>query len=330
MRSRPALPTSDRLSEAPQLPFVTALLFGCGGLALGTNVLLPVDGTNPPEVLGTLAVLSLACAVYALVRGSRFGGAEATVLLVPLMATVTVLTATTELPVAALGNGLVLPVVGAYTVWFVPGRLPRTIHLVGVAAWFVAIVMRGEGLAGLAVTVLLESLVAVEVLRRLRRRLEALSVTDALTGALNLRGVRDEAQRLLRRAGRYGKPLAVVVADLDDLRLVNNTYGHAAGDVLLESVCDHWRGHLRGNDVLGRTGGDEFVMLLPDTGEDEAETRMAELHETSPAGWSWGVASAQPGDDFAKVLELADERMYTRKARHHRDAAARGDEEAGR
>jgi len=319
-----------RRGPVAQLALVTAVLYGCGALALAANVVLPVEGTNPPHVLLTLAGLSAAAAAYALLRGERFGVGEATVLLAAQLTTVVVLTVTTELPVGAFGNGLVLPVVGAYAVWFVPGRIPGVVYALGVLGWFVAIVQRGDGLTGLAVTVLLESVVAVEVLRRLRRRLAALSVTDPLTGALNVRGVRDEADRLMRRARRFGKPLSVVVADLDDLRQVNNTYGHAAGDVLLESVCDHWRAHLRGNDVLGRTGGDEFVMLLPDTDVAEADAVMARLHETSPAGWSWGVATAGPDEHFSSVVERADERMYVRKVRHHEEAARREGEVGGR
>jgi diguanylate cyclase (GGDEF)-like protein len=319
-------PASSRWRSLPQLTVVTAILFGCGSLALLANVVLPVEGANPPLVLAALSLASATCAAYALVRGPRFGPAEATVLLVPLLATIVGLTITTDLTVGALGNGLALPVVGAYAVWFVPGRVSRTLYLLGVVGWFGAVVARDEGLAGLAVTVLLESVVAVEVLRRLRVRLAALSVTDTLTGALNVRGIRDEAERLARRAERFGKPLAVVVADLDDLRLVNNTYGHAAGDVMLESVCDYWRAHLRGNDVLGRTGGDEFVILLPDTDEAKADAIMAALHASSPVGWSWGVATADPGDAFAAVVERADERMYERKARHHRAPGRRRDE----
>jgi diguanylate cyclase (GGDEF)-like protein len=311
----------------PQLATVTAVLFGCGALALLANVVLPVEGTNPPRVLAALAVGSAACAAYALVRGPRFGPAEATALLVPMLTTLVTLTVTTDLAVGALGNGLALPVVGAYAVWFVPGRVSRTLYLLGVLGWFVAVVARDEGLAGLAVTVLLESVVAVEVLRRLRWRLTALSVTDTLTGALNVRGIRDEAERLARRSERFGKPLSVVVADVDDLRVVNNTYGHAAGDVMLESVCDYWRAHLRGNDVLGRTGGDEFVILLPDTDEEQADAIMAALHASSPVGWSWGVATAGPGA-FTAAMERADARMYERKARHH-EASGRPRDEVG-
>ncbi len=307
------MPFTTWVRALPQLPAVTAVLFLCGSAGLLVNVAFPAEGKNPPAVLAVLGVVSFCFGVYAAVRGVRFTQSEAVVMLVPLLAVVTALSITTDLDVAALGNGLALPAIGAYVVWFVPGRVARTLYVLGVLAWFAALLARDAGLGALGFTVLLECLVAVEVLRRLRDRLASLSVTDPLTGALNVRGVRDEAQRLVRRGQRYGKPLSVVVIDLDDLREVNNTYGHAAGDFVLESVCDHWRANLRGNDVLGRTGGDEFVMLLPDTTAERAQTLVAGIEETSPAAWSWGVATLRDGDSLDSVLKRADERMYVRK-----------------
>lgn len=310
------MPDTSRLGALPQLPRVTALLFASGAVGLAANVVLPVDGTNPPAVLATLSTVAALVAAYALGRGRRFSTVEAQVLVVPLLAAIVLLTATTDLPVAALGNGLCLPVVGAYVVWFVPGRRTHALYVAGVVAWYAVLVLRDDGLAGLGLTVLLESIVAVEVLRRLRRRLETLTVTDSLTGALNLRGVREQAARMQGRARRLGRPLVVVVADLDDLREVNNTQGHAAGDALLRSACRHWRENLRAGDALARTGGDEFVLLLPDLEPDAAEPVVADLERTSPVSWSWGLAEVGR-DGFEAALATADARMYDRKRARH-------------
>ncbi|MCL3817318.1 GGDEF domain-containing protein [Aeromicrobium wangtongii] len=144
--------------------------------------------------------------------------------------------------------------------------------------------------------------------------MDRLARTDPLTGTLNRLGITETVDRELHRALRRQRPLAVVAIDLDGLREINNTLGHHAGDQLLETITRHWLGAIRGGDDVGRTGGDEFLFVLPDTREEEAENFVRRMASSSPGAWSAGVAGAEPGDTALSLVERADRRMYVDKA----------------
>jgi diguanylate cyclase (GGDEF)-like protein len=98
------------------------------------------------------------------------------------------------------------------------------------------------------------------------------AATDPLTGIANRRHFAEEAGRIIATAHRHGRPCALLEMDLDGLKAVNDTHGHAVGDELLLAFVRTCRARLREGDVLGRLGGDEFAALLPETTPDQAES----------------------------------------------------------
>jgi diguanylate cyclase (GGDEF)-like protein/PAS domain S-box-containing protein len=146
---------------------------------------------------------------------------------------------------------------------------------------------------------------------------------DALTGVKNLRAFKEEAEVLLRLALRTGTPSALGFLDLDDLKQVNDSLGHAEGDRVLESVGSTLLKSTRSTDVVGRIGGDEFAMLLPNTGLASARTIFDRLHRRFvgvmgdhrwPVGLSVGVAVfASNPPSVSDALSYADSLMYQAK-----------------
>jgi len=164
---------------------------------------------------------------------------------------------------------------------------------------------------------------------------ERLARTDPLTGALNRRSWNEMAEQELQRAQRYRTPFAVLMLDCDRFKRINDEYGHAAGDRLLCKLVQAVDLETRAVDLLGRYGGEEFVVLLPEVGAQEAQQvaerlrqRVAAMSMTTARGAirvtiSLGVAVYQPGDrHLDTLLRRADEALY--QAKHDGRNCVRG------
>ncbi len=161
--------------------------------------------------------------------------------------------------------------------------------------------------------------------RRLLRHQTELSRIDSLTGILNRRAFQEAGDLEINRLRRYGRPLTLAFMDLDDFKAVNDKLGHAAGDAVLTSVAQCLKSELRVTDFVSRLGGDEYGVLLPETGTLGAEKVLSRLKDALlremsiskwPVTFSIGVVtctSAPAG--MQHLLHLADQLMYDAKAR---------------
>lgn len=161
---------------------------------------------------------------------------------------------------------------------------------------------------------------------KLQTQVIHMSLTDPLTGALNRRALEDAAKREIARSNRSGSPLSMIMADLDHFKGVNDTYGHQAGDALLSHIFAKYQKLLRGEDVLARYGGDELVILLPNTDLGQALQVAERLRGCCEAGVfrfnnrsilatsSFGVVGYDPrSDDYDSLVKHADEALYRAK-----------------
>ena len=143
---------------------------------------------------------------------------------------------------------------------------------------------------------------------------QAFMSTDDLTGAYNRGPGFAELKREIARARRMGKPLTLAFVDVDGLKAINDTQGHAAGDRLLREVAATIRSHLRPYDLMIRYGGDEFVCVLFDMDMSDALDRFshvnADLGKTQSASVTVGLAILTGDDDLDALLQRADGYMY--------------------
>jgi diguanylate cyclase (GGDEF)-like protein len=151
-----------------------------------------------------------------------------------------------------------------------------------------------------------------------RRALTELARTDALTGCMNRHGLHEVAARELARIRRMGSPMTVALLDLDHFKRFNDTSSHDAGDGLLRDAAAVWQQALREVDVLARWGGEEFVVLFPDTTPDVAALILDRPRMGTPLGQtcSVGVASierAAEGDGLVDAIRRADSALYEAK-----------------
>ncbi|MFC5676968.1 sensor domain-containing diguanylate cyclase [Aeromicrobium endophyticum] len=303
------------LRELPPLTAATAAMYGSGAVLLLAGAATWEPGKNPRWVITSLAVLATAMFVWTLARGSRFTPREALAMTVVQLFVVGCLTWTTHLMLGAFANGTVLPIAGVYVIWFLHPVAGRVVLYLGASWWIVAIVHHERAsLVTFAASVVAQTVVATEVFARIKQRMDRVARTDPLTGTLNRRGITEVLQRELERAQRRDRPISVVAIDIDGLREVNNTRGHRAGDEMLASVSRHWIEGVRRHDAIGRTGGDEFLLVLPGTSLEQARAIVRRLIDESPGRWSAGVAMAKPQDSAESMLDRADTRLYEAKS----------------
>lgn len=178
----------------------------------------------------------------------------------------------------------------------------------------------------LLLTLWLSLLLVALVLRRLLVRIEALLLSDALTGTLNRRAIEQQLLTLQAQL-RRGEPHALVMVDIDNFKRINDSLGHAAGDAALQHVAQVLRSGLRELDHLGRVGGEEFCVLLPQTDLGAAALvaeRLRQCVREQAFVWqgsrlmlsaSFGVAAGRPQDGAGMAaLALADAQLYRAKA----------------
>jgi diguanylate cyclase (GGDEF)-like protein len=153
--------------------------------------------------------------------------------------------------------------------------------------------------------------------KRLLEETQRLALTDALTGLGNRRALNELLERELTNAERYASPLAFLVLDLDDLKRVNDTAGHTAGDAALRNFADILRGSARKGDILARYAGDEFVIVMRQTDREAAELAVHRLFDLFARGrikCSVGVAMfPYDGSDAAGLFSAADQALYEAK-----------------
>ncbi|HEX6388619.1 MAG TPA: diguanylate cyclase, partial [Solirubrobacteraceae bacterium] len=161
--------------------------------------------------------------------------------------------------------------------------------------------------------------------RRVESELRELVDQDSLTGFANRRRFEEDLTRQIERCKRYDERAMLLILDLDDFKIVNDTYGHVAGDAVLREVAAALRGCLRTSDVLGRLGGDEFAAILPhatpaETHEIAEKVRAAMSAATVAVGAttvvigaSIGVAAIDGRGAASDVIEAADSAMYAAK-----------------
>ena len=148
-------------------------------------------------------------------------------------------------------------------------------------------------------------------------QLQDIALTDDLTGLANRRRWHEDLEREMARARRSHNRLCVAMVDLDGFKAFNDTHGHQAGDDLLQRAAGAWARVLRASDMLGRYGGDEFLLLLPDCPLEEALTVVARLRTSTPTDLtcSVGLTSSIGDEDADVVLGRADSALYEAKHR---------------
>ncbi len=158
----------------------------------------------------------------------------------------------------------------------------------------------------------------------LNERLESLSLIDPLTQLLNRRAMNEIIPREVARANRLGNQLTLMTIDLEGFRAINSRFGTMEGNLVLVEFGRILKQVFRGGDALFRQGGDEFLIVMPDTPEPEADAPLQRLHRAVDQWnassekdykmtFAWGIAPYVTGSDIADILRIVDRKLYQKK-----------------
>lgn len=295
-------------------PLLLAAIYLVGGVLSLVGAASPMDPDTPVPLLWALGVTGLVIGGTIAWLGQSLPTwvlPAATVLLGALTAVLAWRSAT-AVGIVALGPAVIaLALYSAHVLPLSAARAHALFLVTITSAGAVAAEPSGFVLAWVPLVVTVLAL--TEAQGRISRRLRSAADTDPLTGVANRRSWEAEASRHLALALRTGEPLSVAILDLDDFKKVNDRDGHGAGDALLCDLTRGWTRRLRSADLLGRYGGDEFVLCLPATDEHGAWELLARLEGTHEYPWTVGLATIRPGDTLSAMLTRADEHLYVRK-----------------
>lgn len=214
--------------------------------------------------------------------------------------------------------------IALYAAFFFSRRVTRAYVVACLGSYAVALSFNAfPGAVSVSVPLSLTVIAVAEVTNRVVRALQHAATTDPLTGLLNRQGLEAAATSLLAQAQRSRCAVSVVIVDLNGFKLVNDTHGHAAGDGVLADLARGWQPVLRAADIVARYGGDEFVLVLPDTDRPAALLLLRRLHAHSSVDWSFGLAVASGDHGLQELLTEADADLYHAKRNRNRHEAKR-------
>jgi diguanylate cyclase (GGDEF)-like protein len=306
----------DTLRATPTAALTLGLAYLAAGLACLLAAAFPMSPQAPVRLGLAVGVASLAAGAGLALAGRRAAPCCLQVALFAANVTSAVLIANSHTVAGVLASANALPWLGVWAAVFLPRRRAFAHIAVGSAGLVAGMVIAGvpgsAGVGGLvAVTTWALALGFSLVTARVLAHLE----TDPLTGFLNRTGLLRAAAAARVAATRRGEPVTVTAIDLDDFKGVNDRYGHAAGDRLLSQLGRAWAPELRDGDLLGRQGGDEFVLVLPSTARDGAGDLLERLRASTDVAWTAGVSEWHADEDFEDCLERADRALYDAKRR---------------
>ncbi|HEX2072401.1 MAG TPA: GGDEF domain-containing protein [Geodermatophilus sp.] len=301
-------------TERPTGVGLLSLVYAVSASLCVAGALRPMAEDTPVALLWGLALVGFGAAALLWLRRARVGtaGLHTAVAVMAVLTGALAWRSVTAAGVVGLGPAMVA--LGVFVAHFLPAAAARAhaaFLLAATTAGAVAAAPSGFGSAWLTTVVTVAALTEAQV--RISGTLRRAAGTDPLTGLANRRAWEAGAALSLAHALRTGEPLTVAVIDLDGFKTVNDEDGHSAGDALLQSLAREWSGRLRRADLLGRYGGDEFVLCLPDTDEGHAADLLERLRDSHPASWSAGTATARDGDTLADLLHRADAALYREK-----------------
>ncbi len=322
-----------------RLRLAGALLFGAGAITMAAVLVAPdPDSSDHPALSACALVYALITALLVLWRRPPSAVLHAICPAGTLAATAAVAFAE---PIGLTPIFYLWPMlVAAYFL----GRREVAANFALVAAtcgialllWVEPVLRLAMFMAVLAIVGVVTAVVVVlrEQVLALVLRLRTLASHDSLTGALNRGAFEQRLDAELARARRSSTDLSLVIFDVDHFKRLNDSYGHAAGDAALRAIGDVVTAAMRRSDVFGRLGGEEFGLLLPDTGIAGAATVADKLRRRlaaptagqRPLTVSFGVSEVHDGASTARAMfDDADRAMYAAK-RAGRDRVMRSDE----
>lgn len=164
-------------------------------------------------------------------------------------------------------------------------------------------------------------------------QLKQLAAHDKQTGLYNRRRLDELLAKEIDRAQRYTRPLSVIILDIDKFKTINDTLGHLTGDIVLQETADLLKSSVRSSDLVGRWGGDEFIIICPETALDKgvllaerirSNYKKHEFKEAGSLSVSLGVASYRDGNDEEDILSHADVALYEAKGKGRNQVAQEG------
>lgn len=325
-RLRAAAEVAVKRFVAWQTPFsvVSGLMPGVLVIVFMSDYFVGHEGVNRPQILRWVLLFGVA-AVIPFLLGRRYPGWLGLLMVGIYAGWITYFIVLVNHVHAHVSALLELPVVALYLGWFYRPRIGRPFMLACVVAVIVAAILNPE-IAGPGVPPWITTGYAVMIATLgyeggvfVRRMADVRLEVDELTGALNRRGLERRTRVATRSAAREGTPLSCVVIDFDRFKELNDTAGHAAGDSALRETVVHWIGHMNRSDLIARTGGDEFVIVLHCCPED-ARMLVEDVRRASPHPWSYGIAAFPPGETLDGAIARADEHLYHAREDRRREA----------